>query len=45
MIKKAAQKKGLFSSNEGAQPDSLLEELMDLDAKWKAWSKIECAKR
>ncbi|KAF2179704.1 hypothetical protein K469DRAFT_640833 [Zopfia rhizophila CBS 207.26] len=41
----AAQNHGLFSSNESPPPDSLIDELMDIDARWKAWSRIECVKR
>ncbi|PSN62983.1 hypothetical protein BS50DRAFT_637541 [Corynespora cassiicola Philippines] len=40
-----AQNNGLFSASEGVTPESLLEDIMDIDARWKAWSKIECAKR
>ncbi|KAF1842790.1 uncharacterized protein K460DRAFT_314411 [Cucurbitaria berberidis CBS 394.84] len=40
-----AHKQGLFSANEGVKVDALLEEVVDIDAKWKAWSKIECGKR
>ena len=40
-----ANKLGLFSANEGAKVDALLDEVVDIDAKWKAWSKIECVKR
>ncbi|KAJ4371985.1 hypothetical protein N0V83_003758 [Neocucurbitaria cava] len=36
---------GLFSANEGAKVDALLDEVVDIEAKWKAWSKIECTKR
>ncbi|KAK3208393.1 hypothetical protein GRF29_77g592288 [Pseudopithomyces chartarum] len=41
----AAQKHGLFSANESASPDSFLEEILDIDARWKAWCRVECAKR
>ncbi|KAF2874788.1 hypothetical protein BDV95DRAFT_603581 [Massariosphaeria phaeospora] len=41
----AAQNHGLFSTNEGPAPESLLDEIMDIDARWKAWGKVECAKR
>ncbi|EDU50599.1 C2H2 type zinc finger domain containing protein [Pyrenophora tritici-repentis Pt-1C-BFP] len=40
-----AQSQGLFSANEGVKIDPLLDETIDIDAKWKAWSKIECTKR
>ncbi|CAE7001453.1 C2H2 type zinc finger domain containing protein [Pyrenophora teres f. teres] len=40
-----AQSQGLFSANEGVKIDPLLDEMIDIDAKWKAWSKIECTKR
>ncbi|KAF2109515.1 hypothetical protein BDV96DRAFT_585716 [Lophiotrema nucula] len=40
-----AQNHGLFSANESPPPDSLLDEIMDIDARWKAWSRIECVKR
>ncbi|ORY05702.1 hypothetical protein BCR34DRAFT_490720 [Clohesyomyces aquaticus] len=40
-----AQNNGLFSSNEAPLPDPLLDEIMDIDARWKAWSRIECVKR
>ncbi|KAF1911636.1 hypothetical protein BDU57DRAFT_552040 [Ampelomyces quisqualis] len=40
-----AQRQGLFASNEGANVDSLLDEAVDLDLKWRAWVKVECAKR
>ncbi|KAL5113771.1 hypothetical protein ACEQ8H_008345 [Pleosporales sp. CAS-2024a] len=40
-----AQQQGLFSINEGANLDSLLDEVDDLDLKWRAWAKVECAKR
>jgi hypothetical protein len=40
-----AQSQGLFSCNEGPKIDPLLDEVMDIDSKWKAWSKIECSKR
>ncbi|KAF2467457.1 uncharacterized protein BDR25DRAFT_291862 [Lindgomyces ingoldianus] len=40
-----AQNHGLFSSNESPLPDPLLDEIMDIDARWKAWSRIECVKR
>ncbi|KAH7124131.1 hypothetical protein B0J11DRAFT_331601 [Dendryphion nanum] len=40
-----AQKNGLFSASESPPPESLLEEIMDVDSRWKAWSRIECAKR
>ncbi|KAJ4345470.1 uncharacterized protein N0V89_011601 [Didymosphaeria variabile] len=41
----AAQKHGLFSANESAPPDSFLEDILDIDARWKAWCRVECAKR
>ncbi|KAF1949068.1 hypothetical protein CC80DRAFT_599194 [Byssothecium circinans] len=41
----AAQNHGLFSANESAPPDSHLDEIMDIDARWKAWCRIDCAKR
>ncbi|KAL5389590.1 hypothetical protein PMIN03_010119 [Paraphaeosphaeria minitans] len=41
----AAQKHGLFSTNESAPPDSFLEDILDIDARWKAWCRVECAKR
>lgn len=40
-----AQSNDLFCAGEGPQPEVLLEEVMDLEAKWKAWTRIECAKR
>ncbi|KAF1937898.1 hypothetical protein EJ02DRAFT_411467 [Clathrospora elynae] len=40
-----AQSQGLFSASEGARIDPLFDEIADIDAKWKAWSKVECAKR
>ncbi|KAF2009820.1 hypothetical protein BU24DRAFT_378952 [Aaosphaeria arxii CBS 175.79] len=40
-----AQGQGLFSSNESAPPEALLDEIMDIDSRWKAWSRVECAKR
>lgn len=41
----ACQNHGLFSSNESAPPDALIDDIMDIDARWKAWSRVECAKR
>ncbi|KAH9874021.1 hypothetical protein IAQ61_004649 [Plenodomus lingam] len=40
-----AQTQGLLSVNETTQIDTLLDEIIDIEAKWRAWSKIECAKR
>ncbi|PVI02258.1 hypothetical protein DM02DRAFT_560108 [Periconia macrospinosa] len=40
-----AQSHGLFSANESAPPESYLEEILDIDARWKAWCRIDCAKR
>ncbi|KAF2270526.1 hypothetical protein CC78DRAFT_557294 [Lojkania enalia] len=40
-----ASNHGLFSANESPPPDSLLDEIMDIDTRWKAWSRIECVKR
>ncbi|KAE8454627.1 hypothetical protein EG329_000250 [Mollisiaceae sp. DMI_Dod_QoI] len=41
-----AQKNGLFNANDG-QPltDAFFSQITDLEARWKAWSRIECAKR
>ncbi|KAK0105501.1 hypothetical protein ONS96_004886 [Cadophora gregata f. sp. sojae] len=41
-----AQKHGLFNANDG-QPlnESFFGQISDLEARWKAWSRIECAKR
>lgn len=36
---------GLLTANEGAKVDPLLDEIIDIDAKWKAWAKVESAKR
>jgi hypothetical protein len=45
-FKQTAQKNGLFNANDG-QPltDAFFGQIPDLDARWKAWSRIECAKR
>lgn len=40
-----AQSNDLFCASEGPQLEALLEEVMDIEAKWKAWTRIECAKR
>ncbi|CAN9318855.1 unnamed protein product [Alternaria sp. RS040] len=40
-----SQSQGLFSANEGVKIDPLLDEMIDIDSKWKAWSKVECSKR
>ncbi|KAH8732622.1 hypothetical protein GQ44DRAFT_601596 [Phaeosphaeriaceae sp. PMI808] len=40
-----AQHQGLFSVNEGANLDSLLDEIVDIETKWRSWAKVECAKR
>ncbi|CAI6331476.1 unnamed protein product [Periconia digitata] len=40
-----AQNHGLFSANESAPPESYLEEVLDIDARWRAWCRIDCAKR
>ncbi len=41
-----AQSNGLFCAHDG-QPltDELFKQIPDLEARWKAWSRIECAKR
>ncbi|PVH75631.1 hypothetical protein DL98DRAFT_562340 [Cadophora sp. DSE1049] len=41
-----AQKHGLFNANDG-QPlnEGFFGQISDLEARWKAWSRIECAKR
>lgn len=31
--------------NEGAKLEPLLDEIIDIDAKWRAWTKVECCKR
>ncbi|KAF2199958.1 hypothetical protein GQ43DRAFT_96793 [Delitschia confertaspora ATCC 74209] len=41
----ACQNHGLFSSNESSPPDTLIDEIVDIEAKWKAWSRVETAKR
>jgi len=43
---KTAQSNGLFCARDG-QPlnDELFNQIPDLEARWKAWSRIECAKR
>ncbi|KAL6703759.1 hypothetical protein ACN47E_009140 [Coniothyrium glycines] len=40
-----AETQGLLCVNEAGRIDSHLDEIMDIEAKWMAWSKIECAKR
>ncbi|KAF1996675.1 hypothetical protein P154DRAFT_607773 [Amniculicola lignicola CBS 123094] len=40
-----AQHHGLFSAHENAPPDALLDEMLDIDVRWKAWSRMECVKR
>lgn len=41
-----AQRHGLFAATEGQLLDaSLFESIQDLDMRWKAWSKVESAKR
>ncbi|KAI8940541.1 hypothetical protein NX059_004219 [Plenodomus lindquistii] len=40
-----AQSQGLMSMNETTRIEPLLDEIIDIESKWKAWSKIECAKR
>ncbi|KAF8860203.1 hypothetical protein BDZ45DRAFT_620024 [Acephala macrosclerotiorum] len=41
-----AQKNGLFNANDGPPlTDAFFSQITDLDARWKAWSRIECAKR
>lgn len=41
-----AQRHGLFSTNDAQSLDEeLFAQIPDLDARWKAWSRIECVKR
>jgi hypothetical protein len=41
-----AQRHGFFCANEGqVLDDELFSQILDLDAKWKAWSRVECVKR
>ncbi|KAF2028138.1 hypothetical protein EK21DRAFT_70480 [Setomelanomma holmii] len=40
-----AQQQGLFSVNEDANLDSLLDEVIDIEVKWRSWAKVECGKR
>ncbi|EMD85184.1 hypothetical protein COCC4DRAFT_181238 [Bipolaris maydis ATCC 48331] len=40
-----ALSQSLFSANEAGKIEPLLDEIIDIDAKWKTWSKIECCKR
>ncbi|USP76889.1 hypothetical protein yc1106_04163 [Curvularia clavata] len=40
-----AQSQSLFSVNEATKVEPLIDEIIDIDAKWKAWSKVECSKR
>jgi len=41
----ACQSHGLFSATESPPPDAHIDEIMDIDARWKAWSRVESAKR
>lgn len=45
-FRQTAQSNGLFCARDG-QPlnDELFNQIPDLEARWKAWSRIECAKR
>lgn len=40
-----AQNQGLFSVNDGADVNALLNSLGSLEHKWKAWINVECVKR
>ncbi|KAJ4501959.1 hypothetical protein HRR83_009487 [Exophiala dermatitidis] len=40
-----AQQNGLFAADEGQSLDALLAEMSESDDRWKAWSRIESAKR
>jgi hypothetical protein len=42
----SAQRHGLFSTKDALPlDDQFFDQIPDLEAKWKAWGKIECAKR